>query len=722
MRIYSHRGLGVLPGLLFLFTTHACAQATPNVDNTAFLTWHDDPTTTMVAQWLELGQLPAMMPGSSDDASFATPRLPGPIVIDGEGDDWGIHGLRLDYLAQPNGEWPDPIGFAATAKLGWTPDGVAVLIHVVDDEATEAQDAGKLWEADGVELFLGIALDDPRAGQFVITPGLDPIVNPDIASGKTLVRSAAYARDENMPQKIAVQAASVKTDDGYVIEALVPWNILGENPKPETGDTFTFQLIVNDQDGEFGRDQLAWYPAVDSYQNRQAMQTIRLADAPGTTVRMQVLPRYDTDLGQLVLDLGGEPRLIGERVVIRSGELEITTVTLEDVLGFAGAVAAFPVDDAGRVQRVDAISVHLDDGVVGRVLLPADTWRKAPDSVTVQRLGEVDNTVVELDTQLVPFGHTGWYVHRVSMTGLTPDSEYLLDIPGSDDPLLFRTAPATLDKPLVFAEGGDVGTAYAVSQLHDQAAAWDPLFGLVGGDCAYANGVDPDKWVDYLQLWREHMITADGRSIPMLCTIGNHEVEGSYGQEKEQAPFFYALFGPLYPNRGAYNTLDFSDYLSLILLDSGHTARHAGQQTKWLDQALTERADFMFRYTAYHVPAYPSHRAFDGKYSSRAREHWVPLFEKHKITASFEHHDHTYKRTHLLLNDEPHPDGILYLGDGAWGRTPRSVNPDLPYLAVAKSKMNVIRVELSPDGEASYRAVDEMGRELDRYPETKDGE
>lgn len=682
------------------------------MNNTAFLTWHDDPTTTMVAQWLEQGALPPAMPGTSSDATFDTPRLTGPLTIDGDGRDWGVQGLRLDYLTHPNGNWPDPAGFMVTAKLGWTEDGVAMLVHVLDDEATEAVEDDKLWTADSIEVFLGLGLEDPRATQFIIAPGVDP-KQPEL-------RLQSFIHGRRLPQDTPPPAAVTKTDDGYTIEVLMPWS--GLDVSPQMGDTFTVQLIVNDRDGEFGPDRFAWHPDVGSSGNRRAMQTIRLAQEPDTTVRLQALPRFDTELGQLVLDLGGEPRLIGERVVIRSGERKLATVELDNVLGFAGAVVELPTDDNGRAPRIDAISVHLDDRVIERALLPSDRWRIEPGPITVQRVGETDGEVAELTSEPAPFGKSGWYVHRVSMTGLTPDSEYLLDIPGNDEPLLFRTAPATLDKPLVFAEGGDVGTAYAVSQLHDQAAAWDPLFGLVGGDCAYANGVDPDKWVDYLQLWREHMITADGRSIPMLCTIGNHEVEGSYGQEKEQAPFFYALFGPLYPNRGAYNTLDFSDYLSLILLDSGHTARHAGQQTKWLDQALTERADFMFRYTAYHVPAYPSHRAFDGKYSSRAREHWVPLFEKHKITASFEHHDHTYKRTHLLLNDEPHPDGILYLGDGAWGRTPRSVNPDLPYLAVAKSKMNVIRVELSPDGEASYRAVDEMGRELDRYPETKDGE
>ncbi|MEE9405555.1 MAG: hypothetical protein V3V20_11740, partial [Algisphaera sp.] len=130
-----------------------------------------------------------------------------------------------------------------------------------------------------------------------------------------------------------------------------------------------------------------------------------------------------------------------------------------------------------------------------------------------------------------------------------------------------------------------------------------------------------------------------------------------------------------------------------------------------------DRPDVLHRFAAYHVPAYPAHRPYETHHSASARTHWVPLFEEHQIDAVFEHHDHAYKRTHLLRGDQPHPQGILFLGDGAWGVEPRSVDPTRPYLAVAKSSRNVIRVELSPAGTQSYLAVNELGEELDRYPE-----
>ncbi|MEE9405554.1 MAG: sugar-binding protein [Algisphaera sp.] len=160
--------------LLAFFPHNTCAQTVPTPDDTLFLTWHDDPTTTMVAQWLDLGRLPDAMPGTSADASIALPKLPDTLHMDGHGEDWGTQGLRLDYLAQANGQWPDPTGFLATAKLGWTSKGLAVLVHVLDDEATESPDDEALWEADSVEFFLGDGLGQPEALQIIIAPGIDP--------------------------------------------------------------------------------------------------------------------------------------------------------------------------------------------------------------------------------------------------------------------------------------------------------------------------------------------------------------------------------------------------------------------------------------------------------------------------------------------------------------------------------------------------------------------
>jgi hypothetical protein len=206
------------------------------------------------------------------------------------------------------------------------------------------------------------------------------------------------------------------------------------------------------------------------------------------------------------------------------------------------------------------------------------------------------------------------------------------------------------------------------------------------------------------------MIARDGRLIPMITCIGNHEVEGGFNAPREKAPFFYALFDGLFAERG-FATLDFGDYLSLVLLDTAHTTPIEGEQTAWLDSVLKARADHPNVFVVNHVPAYPSFRSMDS--GAGNRRHWVPLFEKHRVPVVLEHHDHTFKRTKPLIDGLGHTNGVLYLGDGSWGqiRTPQSPEK-LSFLAKTSGDyhLSLHRIE----GEERFHlALDERGRVMD---------
>ncbi len=732
----KHLLAGVCLGGATVAGLSGCAIGQPAFDpaSTLFLTWSGNPCTTMTVQWLEAGDLPEAVSGSATaaDVAFRLPKLDG-VTIDGDKTDWGIHGTRLDYLARPDGGWPDPTGFSATAKLAWSDAGLLALVRVVDDEATEAEHDDELWTADGVELFLANRYDGETSVQVIVAPGMDE-------ERPTLRTQVMDRRGGDKPEPVRVDAASSKTDDGYVVELLLHWNDVVD---AEPGATPAVQLIVNDKDGPFDREQLAWFPGVDTYADLRQTQRVMLGISKtdnDDTVRAMVMARVAGESderhdkikpGTVLLDFGGEPRLIGETVTVRSGGFELAEVKLDRVMGFAGRVVPLPPpppDEGGASQRWSAVTVELDDRVVARAKLDDAVWRVpgVSKAALVAAVDGNDNVVHEATSVAKPFGDTGLFVQRLDFVGLQPGTTYEAVIDGTDQAFRFRTAPVRLDAPLVFAEGGDVGTEdeYVVP-LHRHAAAWAPLFGLVGGDLAYGNGTDEKAWVEYLQLWHKHMQSRSDtdqapRLIPMLVTIGNHEVPGGFAKRRHDAPFYYALFDGLYDTRN-YATLDFGEpaYLSLILLDSGHTSRVRGWQTDWLAEALPPRESVPHLFAAYHVPAYPSHRTVNdgprGAVRRAVRVNWVPLFERHGVDAVFEHDDHTYKRTRLRdgkIVPDGTPRSVLYLGDGAWGKGGRPVR-ERDYLEVAEAKRHVIRVEIRPDGSQHFRAVDVRGETID---------
>src|SRR5207302_6258986 len=210
-----------------------------------------------------------------------------------------------------------------------------------------------------------------------------------------------------------------------------------------------------------------------------------------------------------------------------------------------------------------------------------------------------------------PYATTDLKVFRAELAHLAPGTDYQFQI-GKQSPMYrFRTMPAKATDTIHFVSGGDCGVnAHAIAN-NIQAARQDPMFAVVGGDLGYDNGRSVEVSLAFLRNYSKHMRGRDGRLIPMVTCIGNHEVDGGYNQPREKAPFFYALFDGLYPETG-FATLDFGDYLSLVLLDTGHTTPIAGAQTDWLERALRARKDHPNVMVVNHVPAYPSFRRMAG--------------------------------------------------------------------------------------------------------------
>lgn len=323
-------------------------------------------------------------------------------------------------------------------------------------------------------------------------------------------------------------------------------------------------------------------------------------------------------------------------------------------------------------------------------------------------------------------GPTTMQLRRLELTGLKPDTLYEFGIGESPrDPShfwQFRTMPSELSRPIKFVAGGDMmHTREMVDTMNRQMQELEPDFALLLGDLAYANGVVGTRWIDWLQSWKEFSVTKEKRLIPLVICIGNHEVKGGHdGKAPESAPFFYSLFS--LPEGRSYYALDFAHYLSLIVLDSQHTQPVAGPQAEWLEHALAERAKQEFLFAGYHFPAYGTTKApkeglpVDSDRAVRIREHWVPHFERYGTTAVFEADHHNFKRTHRLRKHQRDDEnGILYLGDGAWGVVPREVpTPEEGWwLAKAEPRNHLWCIELFPGGSWKIKAVDGKGEVFD---------
>jgi len=372
----------------------------------------------MAVQWLTPGDQPPRTPSSAAVAAMPVPRIDQPLTFDGKPEDWGVHGLRVDYLGQPDGDWPAPDDTAAALKLGWTPRGLAVLVTVTDDKLIPANTVKRQRRGDRVSLRLSDG---------------DAVLDVDVSLAQAGEPPVVRVRKQSKKVPTVEPAAAVTpTDTGYVTEVLLPWGALpGFTPKSAA---------------------------------RCGFNMARRVDA----VRARVELRTDLATGAHRLEIGGEPRLIGETVVIKSGEVTVGKVRLERVSGFAGAEFALPQPWRGPVtdQRLDALTVELDDRTLAYANLDPAHWANPPEPGVASAVKRQTAPPEFPDAEVVAFGHSGWFVHRLRFTGLTPGTDYAIAVPGRLAPVRFRTAPATLERrghhpPRGHAarRGGEVGPA-----------------------------------------------------------------------------------------------------------------------------------------------------------------------------------------------------------------------------------------------------------------------
>ncbi|MEN9022678.1 MAG: metallophosphoesterase family protein, partial [Verrucomicrobiales bacterium] len=374
---------------------------------------------------------------------------------------------------------------------------------------------------------------------------------------------------------------------------------------------------------------------------------------------------------------------------------------------------------------------------------PSEGWKTAevtteqpallPENLTKFQLrygprGSEPSTVATPTTHA--FADSGRVIHRVILQDLNPDTPYVFDIrEGSqrlrDRKWFFRTAPDRLTDPVTFVTGGDMYyERKLLDEMNRRAGLERPLFALLGGDLAYANGKEVDRWYEWIDSWHDNAVTADDYLIPMIAVIGNHECiktqnlnEVKEADRKDFDPrkvakFYYSLF-PL-PQEVSNYVIDFGNYLSIACLDSYHTQTPKAQ-TEWLESTLKQRTNFPHLFACYHRPAYGTLIKDD---MQEIRKEWVPLFEKYGVDVAFENDHHVYKRTMPIKHNQVDISGVTYMGDGAWGVGVRKVDwaklRPLKYIARAEDLNHLIRVKLY-QGRQQFEAIDGTGKYLDSF-------
>ncbi|MCY3021020.1 MAG: hypothetical protein NTW87_18550 [Planctomycetota bacterium] len=140
----------------------------------------------------------------------------------------------------------------ARVFVGWSTDGIYGAVEVHDSQVSTA-DPRSFWNGDCLELFLDTADDKShrefRAGdhQFWFVPQVK----------ENRVYAGRWKRKDEIPETIydlpGVKSAAMRTDDGYVMEFLLPAAAL-QNYRPEIGARLGLNLNLTVKGQRFSRE------------------------------------------------------------------------------------------------------------------------------------------------------------------------------------------------------------------------------------------------------------------------------------------------------------------------------------------------------------------------------------------------------------------------------------------------------------------------------------
>jgi hypothetical protein len=182
-----------------------------------------------------------------------------------------------------------------------------------------------------------------------------------------------------------------------------------------------------------------------------------------------------------------------------------------------------------------------------------------------------------------------------------------------------------------------------------------------GGDyCSRAEWRFMSDWLSDHEL----TITRSGRILPIIPARGNHDR--------------HIGFEEIFHWPGRTHDYYFSTALTnrVAILTLNTEISRAGNQRDWLEAELIRQRQRPGQMVLAqdHLPAYGSVKSYEQ--GEPQRQHWVPLFEKHRVDLVLESDHHMLKRTVPIYNNKHDPErGIIYIGDGGLGVPQRE--PDL---------------------------------------------
>ncbi len=198
--------------------------------------------------------------------------LPGAIEITGEQVRWG------------KAKWKNEEDLSGTVNFCWDSNYFYVLAQVTDDKILVTKSGKNLFQTDHIELDIDPCWTPGCKGpftkqQFVI--GISPGNMEKTGDPISDIEPEFYIYcPQDIKSAEGIDIASTRTDNGYLIEARISWELLGT--KPVQGKTIGLDIHFSDSDNVEDQEKMtSLYPGDWTGRKREKMMPVMLTGIQG---------------------------------------------------------------------------------------------------------------------------------------------------------------------------------------------------------------------------------------------------------------------------------------------------------------------------------------------------------------------------------------------------------------------------------------------------------
>jgi hypothetical protein len=167
-------------------------------------------------------------------------------TIDGVFEEWNLDRYEVDAVVYGDNRHSGEDDLSGTVMVGWDDYFIYIAARVRDDTFVQAASGEDLFLGDSLEILLDIKvsqdfyLQDLNSDDYQI--GLSP---GNFTSAKPPESYVWYPKTKEGVYN-EIKLAAVQTDNGYRLEAKIPWTLFGV--KPDIGQNYGIAISISDND------------------------------------------------------------------------------------------------------------------------------------------------------------------------------------------------------------------------------------------------------------------------------------------------------------------------------------------------------------------------------------------------------------------------------------------------------------------------------------------